>query len=174
MRTWSFAVLLLALSAPAAMAADCAALSPEETPRDQWISERLPALPSAPTTLAPAGIDQADIDWALALEKRVKEGGTPTAAETARYEDIARRLMALQQIRETGPAVSQAEIDWALALEARVSNGGAPSAPEQARYEDIVRRLQARQQVRETGSADSEAKTSWVDTRVKDGVCPGG
>jgi hypothetical protein len=174
MRTWSFAVLLLALSAPAAMAADCAAPSPEETPRDQWIAERLPALSSAPAADAPTGISQADIDWALALEKWVLEGATPSAAETARYEDIARRLMALQGTSQAMPAVSQEEIDSALALEARVRDGVAPSTTEMTRYEDIFQRLQARQQVGEAGPAVSPAETSWVDTRVKNSACPGG
>lgn len=125
MRAWSFAIVLLALSAPAAMAADCFTPSPDEVALYQSIAKRLASAPPTSDPV-PLAVGQAEIDWALALELRVSGGGTPTAAETARYEDIARRLQATQPRGETGPAVTQAEIDWALALEARVKGSVCP------------------------------------------------
>ncbi|MGE3726512.1 MAG: hypothetical protein AB7I41_13225 [Candidatus Sericytochromatia bacterium] len=130
----------------------------QETARYEDIARRLsaaqqPAAPTAPAAPAAAPVSQEDIQWALQLEQKVKSGQPPTAQETARYEDIAKRLSAAQQpAAPTAPAapaaapVSQEDIQWALQLEQKVKSGQPPTAQETARYEDIAKRLAAAQQ----------------------------
>jgi hypothetical protein len=133
----------------------------QETARYEDIAKRLagaqqpqqPQQPSAPAAPAAAPVSQEEVQWALQLEQKVKGGQQPTAQETARYEDIAKRLSAAQQpAAPTAPAapaaapVSQEEIQWALQLEQKVKGGQQPTAQEAARYEDIAKRLAAAQQ----------------------------
>ncbi|MEZ0370835.1 MAG: hypothetical protein ACAI44_17215 [Candidatus Sericytochromatia bacterium] len=58
----------------------------------------LPVPPSLPPVPPPAPkyqtVDQTDINWALDLEKKVKDGHEPTPEETQRYQDIAKKLAA--------------------------------------------------------------------------------
>lgn len=108
---------------------------------------------------APAAVSQADVQWALDLENKVKGGQQPSPQDVARYEDIARRLQAAQTGAQApaaptqaptapapaAPAVPEADIQWALELETKVNAGQQPSPQDIARYEDIARRLQAAQ-----------------------------
>lgn len=165
MRTASFALCFLALSASAAAARDCYAPTPEETARYQTITKRLAGeqTPGALTSLS-----QQEVQWALMLEQRVmSQGYQPTEQEIAAYTDIARRVEAsLVPVQSTAapiaedpardftewsapaqtpaPArVSEQDIDWAQDLEARVKRGEKPTAEETSRYEDVFRRMQA-------------------------------
>lgn len=165
MRTASFALCFLALSASAAAARDCYAPTPEETARYQAIAKRLAGeqTPGALTSLS-----QQEVQWALMLEQRVmSQGYQPTEQEIASYTDIARRVEASPvPVQSTAapsaedpardftewsapaqtpaPArVSEQDIDWAQDLEARVKRGEKPTAEETSRYQDIAGRLQA-------------------------------
>ncbi len=125
---------------------------------------------AAPTASSlPPGITQAEIQWALTLEKRVKtENYQPNAQEMAQYEDLSHKLAQEYSRRsdagnQTAPGaapVSQSEIDWALALESRVKTENYKATPQEiARYEDVTSRL-ARQQLapqQPSGPADKRS-----------------
>jgi predicted transcriptional regulator len=104
---------------------------------------------SKPFSTPDREVGPAEIQWALELEQRVKQGYQPTAEETARYEDIAKRLQGSQSPRQDSTKrssshvreVTQEEIQWALELEQKVKQGQQPTAEETARYEDIAKRL---------------------------------
>lgn len=165
MRTASFALCFLALSASAAAARDCYAPTPEETARYQAIAKRLAG---EETSGALKSVSQQELQWALQLEQRVtSQGYRPTEQEIATYTDIARRLeaspVAAPSSAATGaegsardftawsapartpapPRVSEQDMDWAQDLAARVKRGENPSREELRRYEDVYRRVQA-------------------------------
>lgn len=127
-----------------------------------------PTAPAVPSPAAPAGaapISQEEMNWALALENKVKtEGYQPNAQETAQYEQIYAKLQAAQAGQQApqnvpgptasttpaapaaAPKVSDEEISWALALEQKVNSGHQPTAEETARYNSIFSRLNASEQ----------------------------
>ncbi|PIQ25814.1 hypothetical protein COW36_21985 [bacterium (Candidatus Blackallbacteria) CG17_big_fil_post_rev_8_21_14_2_50_48_46] len=148
----------------------------QETARYEDIAKRLaaaqqaPAAPTAPQAPAAPQVSQDEIQWALQLEQKVKGGQQPTAQETARYEDIAKRLAAAQQAPAAAPSapqapaapqVSQDEIQWALQLEQKVKGGQQPTAQETARYEDIAKRLAAAQQAPATAPTAPNGNRDW-------------
>jgi hypothetical protein len=118
---------------------------------------------------APAAVSQADVQWALELENKVKGGQQPSPQDVARYEDIARRLQAAQTGAQApaapaqapaapaAPPVPEADIQWALELENKVKGGQQPSPQDVARYEDIARRLQAAQAGAQAPAAPAQA-----------------
>lgn len=116
----------------------------------------LPGAPSAPP------VSQDEMNWALALENKVKtQNYQPTPEETAQYEQIFNRLQAAAQGGQTPPAapgtptpgatppaasrVSDEEISWALDLEKKVNDGYQPNAQETAQYNSIFNRINAPQ-----------------------------
>ncbi len=114
-----------------------------------------PAAPAAPTAGAPAApaVPDADISWALDLEKKVNDGYQPTAEETARYNNIFARLNNQAPAAQPGttqpaaPPVSQEDMEWAMALENKVKTQNyQPNAQETARYEQIFAALKAAQE----------------------------
>lgn len=161
--------------------------TPQETAQYQDIARRLQAAqsgaPAAPPagTMAPqtapqagppplpAGVTQADIDWALQLEARAQQGQQPNPQETARYQQIAQKLqaaqnaVATQQQQPVAPStmpqqpaatpqgaqalpngLTQQDIQWAMDLEARVNQQGyQPNQQELERHGNIAQRLQA-------------------------------
>lgn len=176
MRVWSFALCFLALSASAATARDCYAPTPAEMARYQTITGQLAASGARPPASA-ASDSRVDLDWALALEARVKAGEQPSAADTARYEDIAKRLAARRPSEAPTPPpsapVSDEDFRWALALEARVKAGEQPSAADAARYENIARRLAASQSTGQSPAPVSEDDMAWavaLQAAVQDGA----
>jgi len=146
--------------------------TPEETARYENIAQRLTqAQPTAPAAPAAPQVSDADIQWALQLEQKVKGGQTPTPEETARYENIAQRLTQ-PQAQPTAPAtpaapqVSDADIQWALQLEQKVKGGQAPTPEETARYENIAQRLSAQQSGAQQPQAPTQqpnAPRNWSD-----------
>ncbi|HEX2613021.1 MAG TPA: hypothetical protein VHO02_05475 [Fibrobacteria bacterium] len=93
-------------------------------------------------------VSQEELNWALDLEKKVQtENHQPTAQETARYQDIAKRLQASHPAPPPSPSlrpVSQEEIDWAVALQRKIQGTRyRPTSEETARYADIFERYQA-------------------------------
>ena len=191
MRTASFALCVLALSASAAAARDCYAPTPEETARYQAIAKRLAG---EETSGALKSVSQQEVQWALQLEQRVmSQGYQPTEQEIATYTDIARRLQAVEAPAPPPPPPpptarpSAKDLHWALALEARVKRGKNPTDDEFSRYRDIVQRLKAseaagtaeapasRRPAREPATPSepvSEADLAWaiaLQTRVQGG-----
>ena len=99
-----------------------------------------------------APVSQQEIQWALQLESKIKEGYSPTQKEKDQYTDIFNRLQHAQDtsgrwkewskpFSTPDKGVGPAEIQWALELEQRVKQGYQPTAEETARYEDIAKRL---------------------------------
>ena len=149
--------------------------TPEETARYENIAQRLSqpqAQPQQPGAPAAPAVSDADIQWALQLEQKVKGGQTPTPEETARYENIAQRL-SQPQAQQPGapaapaaPAVSDADIQWALQLEQKVKGGQTATPEETARYENIAQRLSSQQQGAQQPQAPTQqtgAPRNWAD-----------
>lgn len=100
-------------------------------------------------------LTQQEIDWAILLEEKVKNGYQPNGQETEAYQDMAKRLSGQQFNANTNPnledantvaaTVSQQEIQWALQLEEKVKNGYTPNAQETTQYQNIANRLSAQQ-----------------------------
>ncbi|MEZ0371459.1 MAG: hypothetical protein ACAI44_20370, partial [Candidatus Sericytochromatia bacterium] len=150
----------------------------QETARYEDIAKKLAAAQQAPQQGAqqPAAppIPEADIQWALQLEQKVKtQSYQPTQQETARYEDIAKKLTAAQQAPQQGaqqpaaPPIPEADIQWALQLEQKVKTQSyQPTQQETARYEDIAKKLAAAQQApqapQQTGQAPGGPR-NWSD-----------
>jgi hypothetical protein len=146
----------------------------QETAAYQAIAAKLAAAKSqtsqtAQTTQAPpAGATQQEIDWALALEQKVKtQNYQPNAQETAAYQAIAKKLTAgntAQNPAQTAAKpVTQQEIDWALAIEQKVKTQNyQPTPQETATYQDIAHRLQAAKGApNTTASSDSRDWAAW-------------
>ncbi|HEY9843286.1 MAG TPA: hypothetical protein V6D23_22640 [Candidatus Obscuribacterales bacterium] len=133
-----------------------------------------PAGPQGAQQPAASPVPQADIQWALQLEQKVKtQSYQPTQQETARYEDIAKKLTAAQQAPQQGaqqpaaPPIPEADIQWALQLEQKVKTQSyQPTQQETARYEDIAKKLAAAQQApqapQQTGQAPGGPR-NWSD-----------
>ncbi|MEZ0370116.1 MAG: hypothetical protein ACAI44_13595 [Candidatus Sericytochromatia bacterium] len=90
----------------------------------------LPVPPSLPPVPPPAPkyltVDQADINWALDLEMKVKDGHQPTPEETERYQDIARKLATETQAvaeTETNPAAAFAGAEASTEASTESSKG---------------------------------------------------
>lgn len=106
--------------------------------------------PAANRQIDTAGkVSQAEIKWALDLRARAKEDEQPTAEDSAKFEDISRRLQAqVLKARSLAPLdrdaglISPEERQWAAALESRVKDGYTPSPEETARYQRLQARLQ--------------------------------
>lgn len=181
MRVWSFALCFLALSASAATARDCYAPTPAEMARYQTITGQLAASGARPPASA-ASDSRVDLDWALALEARVKAGEQPSAADAARYENIARRLAASQSTGQSPAPVSADDMAWAVALQAAVQDGARASEAELARYDDIYRRslpppfaAPEANGPAPSGAPVSAEDLAWaqrLETRVRNGETP--
>lgn len=107
-----------------------------------------------------AGVTEADLKWALALEERVnKQGYKASANEEARYNAIAQKLYAASK---NMPTTQQAPVDpknlkqvtmmeaqWAMELEKNVKEKGyKPSEEDIAKYQDIVIRYKANPKIK--------------------------
>jgi len=149
--------------------------TPQEVAKYENIAQRLAAGPAAgpaPGQPAAPAVPEADVQWALALEEKVKtQNYDPTPQEVARYENIAQRLSAAAAAPPTqagapaAPAVPEADIQWALALEQKVSGQNYnPTAEEVAKYENIAQRLAASQQpAAAPGGAPAGQPRNWAD-----------
>lgn len=175
MRAWSFALCILALSASAATARDCDPPTTAEMARYESIARQLQASspPAGPPTPAEA-VSRDEVDWALALEARVKAGDRPSAADAARYEDIARRFAASPSNGTSQAPVSEDDTAWAVALQTRVQGGDTATEAELARYDDIYRRSLPSAPPSQAGSSVSQADIAWalaLERRVQE-ACP--
>ncbi len=125
------------------------------------------------TTQAKAGVTQAELDWAVALQSKLSTGYKPNQQEQAQYTDIYSRYQssgntiiteqeaagsvdnssqatntgAVDQTQATQQTSSttptQQELDWAATLQSKVSTGYKPNQQEQAQYTDIYNRYQS-------------------------------
>jgi hypothetical protein len=156
----------------------------------QAFSQPAPGAMPAPAQPAGPPISQEEIQWALQLEEKAKNGQQPTAQDAARYEDIAKRLAASQQQPQAQPQqpaapaaaqVTQEEVQWALQLEQKVKGGQEPTAQDAARYEDIAKRLAAAQQQPQAqpqqpaGPPISQEEIQWalqLEEKAKNGQQP--
>jgi len=133
----------------------------------------------------PPGITQEELNWALELENKVRNGYTPNAQETAAYQSLAAKMSNSQTNNinqsnatktQTTITPTQEEINWALELENRVKSGYTPNAQETAKYQDIANRLQSSQNTnRTTTSAPTQEEINWaleLENRVKGGYTP--
>jgi hypothetical protein len=141
----------------------------QETAAYQAIAAKLSAAKSQSAAIQPpAGATQQEIDWALALEKKVKEEKyAPNAQETAAYQAIAKKLSAANTAQNPAQTaakpVTQQEIDWALELEKKVKTQGYQATPQDtATYQDIANRLQnAKGAPNTTASSDARDWAAW-------------
>ena len=124
-----------------------------------------PTQQTAPTGQLPAGVSQDEINWALALETKVKGGYSPNAQETDTYQKLAQKLSsgnAQQPGANQAKPVSQDEINWALALENKAKSGYSPNPQETSTYQDIANRLQVQQQSGSTqNSSTGQTNKDW-------------
>lgn len=117
------------------------------------------------TIQANTQVSEQEIQWALDLEEKVKNGYQPNAQEISAYQNIAQRLQysqtsAQDSAKQHSPVVkpvTQAELQWALDLEKKVKQGYQPTGEETNRYQDIAQRLAAQQTSDATAGADSSA-----------------
>lgn len=110
---------------------------------------------------------QEELQWALQMEEKVKQGYKPSDQETATYQAIFQKLAASQQApaNTSAPAVkpvSQEEIQWALELEAKAKQGYQPTPEETSKYQDMAHRLQAQKQAPQNPQA-SQAQSNNRD-----------
>ncbi len=126
----------------------------QETKMYQEITMKLirgnnPPIPSPPEPVNP--VSQKEIEWALALENKVKNGYQPTKKETDKYQDIAQRLATSRNETPPTPApvkpVSAEELEWADQLQKKFQVGYKPTQTEIEMYTDIYNRYQQTQPV---------------------------
>ncbi|PIQ25064.1 hypothetical protein COW36_07525 [bacterium (Candidatus Blackallbacteria) CG17_big_fil_post_rev_8_21_14_2_50_48_46] len=87
-----------------------------------------------------------ELNWALELEQKIKQGYAPNSTETTRYTEISNRLQTSQDASDPN-SVTQAEVNWALELESKTRSGHPPSAQELNYYQSIAqKRFQADQE----------------------------
>ncbi|GIW22839.1 MAG: hypothetical protein KatS3mg068_1846 [Candidatus Sericytochromatia bacterium] len=131
----------------------------------------------------PAGITQQELNWALELENKVRNGYKPTPQETSAYQALATKMsnsqtnnnfnMPINTTQVTAP--TQEEINWALELENKVKSGYTPNAQETAKYQDIANRLQASQSSKISVTAPTQEEINWaleLENKVKSGYTP--
>ncbi|MFN8673854.1 MAG: hypothetical protein U0457_17460 [Candidatus Sericytochromatia bacterium] len=111
--------------------------------------------PTSPSL--PANVSQEEINWALDLEQKAKNGYQPTQQETQAYANISNKLAAAQQ-QKTAPTsqtqqpqglpagISQQEVQWALDLENKIKGGYQPSDQEKQVHQALAQKLAAAQQ----------------------------
>lgn len=110
---------------------------------------------------------QEELQWALQMEEKVKQGYKPTDQDTATYQAIFQKLAASQQASANAstPAVkpvSQEEIQWALELEAKAKQGYQPTPEETSKYQDMAHRLQAQKQAAQNPQASqAQSNRDW-------------
>ncbi|MBL7810928.1 MAG: hypothetical protein JNL57_01780 [Bacteroidetes bacterium] len=93
----------------------------------------------SPNQTAPT---QQEIQWALDLEQKTKDGYKPTPEEIQSYQQIAVKLQSAPTQTPAATVATQEEINWALELENRVkSQNYQPTAQETAKYEGIAKKL---------------------------------
>lgn len=149
----------------------------------------------------PAGVTQSDMNWALSLEEKVKQGYTPTQQETQVYQNIASKLSAAMtnptgntQV-QTAPqstqatsnmGISQDELNWALALETKVKGGYTPNQQETQAYQNIAAKMAAAKntqtqptqptaQQNQLPAGVSQQEVQWaldLENKVKGGYTP--
>lgn len=134
----------------------------EEAVRFNQIEMRLMAAVE-PETLGPPS--RAEVNWALGIEDKVKQGYQPNHKELTHYQDIAVRLFRADQ---TSPlpdfkTVSQAELAWAKALETKITKDKYDPLPEDIKnYEDIYLRFQAEMAQQKQQTPPSPADLQWA------------
>lgn len=115
-------------------------------------------------------ISQQELNWALELEAKAKQGYQPTQQEKDTYTALAQKLSQAKtnptsqtSSQASAPKVSQEEIQWALALEEKVKQGYQPTPQETSTYQDLAHRLQSQKQSGQTQpvSNQSNANRDW-------------
>lgn len=134
-----------------------------------WISRNLIAIsmtlalvPPLHAEQADSPVPQAEIDWALALEEKVKSGYKPIRAEVEAYQSLANRISRTQRL-DPIPArdwsswslpflrpsasvdfvLSKVERDWMQELMQRVQqNAYKPTEREAALYKQLFQRTE--------------------------------
>jgi hypothetical protein len=170
--------------------------TPQETQAYQNIAAKMAAAKNQSTqqtqqttqTTAPTqnmGISQDELNWAIAIEDKVKQGYKPTNEETQAYQNIAAKMAAAknqstQQAGQLPAGVSQQEIDWALQLETKVKGGYTPTQQETQAYQGIAAKMaaaknQPTQQAGQLPAGVSQQEIDWalqLETKVKGGYTP--
>ncbi len=171
----------------------------QETQAYQNIAAKMNAAKNAqtaPTTQSNpqtqnAGASQEEINWALALEAKVKTGYTPNAQETQAYQNIAAKMASKNaqtfpttqsnpqtQATNLPAGVTQQEIDWALGLESKVKGGYTPTAQETQAYQALAQKIStANSQQPSTTKAKpvTQQEIDWalgLESKVKGGYTP--
>lgn len=176
-----------ALSGLPATEGKAAAVTPPAAPSDQLKSAPVKqgaATQSLGFLETPPPPSQEDINWALELESKVKQGYQPTPAEVKAYQEIATRLQQSQQATGVQPArgipapqplnqpVSREERCWALDLEQKVKQGYQPNQAEIKSYQNIAQRLLRADHSPQDLQAVSQAEIDWaiaLQQRVQQG-----
>jgi hypothetical protein len=106
----------------------------------------------------PKPVTQAEVDWAVNLMNKVKNGYNPTGAESQKYEQIYSAIQqgkGPQKKNDVAPTQNnntvapnnnpptQEELKWASDLESKVKNGYNPTAQEKDKYTGIFERYKA-------------------------------